>query len=69
MTNQKEIIEILKSGDALSAKGISARAKIDADSGDLRKIEGICWALVLSGNLVAIDRREEVSGALFFQKA
>jgi hypothetical protein len=55
--------------DCLSAKGIAKKMEIDATSEALRAIETACWVEVGKGALVAIDRRDEKHGGLFFQNA
>lgn len=67
----KQVIREIKatiesSQSALSPKGIAQYAKIDADTAELNRIQDVCFEAVSEGILVAIDRREDMQGALFF---
>ena len=62
-----QIIETIKgSNAAMSAKGIAAYCKIDADSAALNRIVDQCWGMVGNGDLIAFDTRDQPKGGLFF---
>jgi DNA-binding transcriptional regulator PaaX len=65
--NAQQIVTTIKNNDAaMSAKGIVAACKIDADSAELNRIVAKCWELVEQGELVAFDTRDQEKGGLFF---
>ena len=64
--NAENIIKALSNKNALSAKGIAHACKVDADAAELIRIQDACWELCNQGVLVAIDRRDQKNGGLFF---
>ena len=66
MTKQEIKTAINAAQAALSAKGIASYMSIDPTSEALREIEDICWEMEESGELVAIDSREQKNGMLAF---